>query len=299
MDDNDAPANSELATDAMGNDTLGVDSVSGQSLVGEQLKAARENLGMTLEEAAKETRIPMRHLEAIEKSEYSKLPGTTYAIGFTRSYAKAVEIEPAALISQLREEMVDGHQGSYQSPSQDYTPADAASVPSKTLAWTAAIIGILIVAGYFIWRSTAMVAADPGLVDQAETEISAPATTDATQNAASPAAAIDSNGQVVITAVDTVWVKIYDASDKRLFEAEMKAGESYNVPQDAAKPMIVTGRPDKLKITLAGKEMAPLGDGSRTIADVGVSAADFAARANAAAVSTPAPTTSPQTSVQR
>ena len=64
--------------------------------VGEKLKAERERLGLSLSDLAASTRVPMRHLDSIEKSEFSNLPGTTYTLGFTRSYARAVQLDAAA-----------------------------------------------------------------------------------------------------------------------------------------------------------------------------------------------------------
>lgn len=261
MDDGEGSVNEELAL----------------YTAGEKLKAAREEQNFTLEDVAKETRIPMRHLESIEKSEFSKMPGNTYTIGFTRSYAKMMGLNTDKIIQQQRDEMIDAGHSRHNAPSQDYEPTDPTSVPPKILAWTAAIIGLLILTGYFIWRSVILDGST------AETEITTK--TAQRQQASVPepgrpkASDIDPNGQVVVTATGTVWMKIYDADNKRLFEAEMKPGESYNVPQDANKPMIVTGRPDKIKITVSGKIIPPLGDGSSTIADVGISAADIAARA--------------------
>src|SRR3546814_6132528 len=66
-------------------------------------------------------------------------------------------------------------------------------------------------------------------------------------------------GNVVLTATDTVWLRIYDGNDKRLFEKEMAAGETYTVPADAQNPQILTGRPQALRVTIGGKEVAPLG----------------------------------------
>ena len=66
----------------------------------------------------------------------------------------------------------------------------------------------------------------------------------------------------------------------------MKAGESFAVPADANKPMIVTGRPQALQVTVGGKPVAPLGEPDRTIADVGVSAAALLARKPVESVST-------------
>jgi hypothetical protein len=83
---------------------------------------------------------------------------------------------------------------------------------------------------------------------------------------------------VKITATDGVWVKIYDADNVRLYENEMQPGDSFTVPGDANNPMIVTGRPQVLTVTIDGKPVPPLGTGERSIADVGVSAAALMAR---------------------
>ena len=74
--------------------------------VGEQLKAARIERGLTLNEVAAQTRIPIRHLEALEVSEFSALPGSTYSIGFAKSYARFVGLDSIALATELRGELV-------------------------------------------------------------------------------------------------------------------------------------------------------------------------------------------------
>lgn len=248
--------------------------------VGEQLKAERERLTLSLSDLAAKTRVPMRHLESIEKSDFAALPGSTYTLGFARSYARALDMDAAKVSSDLRVEMAQGGHEGYQPPAQNYEPADPARVPSRTLAWTAAAIGILVVAGYFAWRTMALGGADiietPAATAQ---KMEAPAA-----NAGSESVA-PTGGAVVLTATDNVWVKIYDAENKRLYENEMKAGDSFNVPQDANKPMIVTGRPQALRVTVGGKAVAPLGEIDKTIADVEVSSAALLARppANSAA----------------
>ena len=85
---------------------------------------------------------------------------------------------------------------------------------------------------------------------------------------------------MVLTATGNVWVKIYDADQNRLFEKEMVKGDNFTVPQDANKPMIVTGRPQLLDITVGGKAVPQLGAPDKTIADIGISAQDLLARAS-------------------
>jgi cytoskeleton protein RodZ len=238
--------------------------------VGEQLKAERERLGLSLSDLAAKTRVPMRHLESIENSEFGALPGSTYTLGFARSYARALEMDAAKISSDLRVEMAQGGHEGYQAPAQNYEPADPARVPSRALAWTAAAIGVLVVAGYFIWRS--MTLGDAGDIT---TPVAAEQKVDAVATTTAPAT---TGGAVVLTATDNVWVKIYDAENKRLYENEMKAGDSFTVPQDANKPMIVTGRPQVLTVTVGGKAVPPLGTAEKTIADVEISSAALLAR---------------------
>ncbi len=241
--------------------------------VGEQLRAERERQELSLSDLAAKTRVPMRHLDSIEKSDFGALPGTTYTLGFARSYARAVGMDAAKVNADLRGELAQGGHEGYQAPLQNYEPADPSRVPSRTLAYTAAAIGVIVIAGYLIWRSMAL----DGPVDvvaAAPVEQKAKATPAQTE-----AKAAMTGGAVVITATDNVWVKIYDADDKRLYENEMTRGESFTVPPDANKPMIVTGRPQVLTVTVGGKAIPPLGAADKTIADVEVSAAALLARA--------------------
>ena len=60
---------------------------------GDKLREAREGLGLTLADIANRTRVPTRHLEAIENGEYNTMPSPTYAIGFAKAYARAVGLD--------------------------------------------------------------------------------------------------------------------------------------------------------------------------------------------------------------
>ena len=257
---------------------VGDNSPSGEEFrfqtVGEQLKAERERKSLSLADLAAQTRVPMRHLDAIEKSEFSTLPGTTYTLGFARSYARALEMDAAKLSADLRQELSQGGYDGYQAPTQNYEPTDPAQVPSRTLAWTAAAIGVLVVAAYLFWRSYAMTDAPAPAPATATASITA---TKAVPGAGSTAP-VNAGGEVVLTATDSVWVKIYDADNKALFENQMAAGEKFTIPQDAKNPMIITGRPQALTVTIGGKAVPPLGAADRTIADVGVSATSLLAR---------------------
>ncbi|HEV7701762.1 MAG TPA: helix-turn-helix domain-containing protein [Pyrinomonadaceae bacterium] len=60
--------------------------------LGEKLRQAREDKGLSLSEVAEQTRISSLYLESIENDDYRILPGGIFNKGFVKSYAKFVGI---------------------------------------------------------------------------------------------------------------------------------------------------------------------------------------------------------------
>ncbi len=250
---------------------------------GETLRRAREQKDLSLEDIAKKTRIPYRHLESIESGDFDALPGRTYAIGFAKSYARTVGLSDASIGSQLRAEMDEQGHVAYQPESSGYAPASPSSIPPLYLAWTAGAIALLVFVGFLVWRSFLLNPDDMMQAAESETATSvaaAPASPDP-QNVDDNGALPPSDGTVVLTATAPVWMKIYDADGNRLFEDEMAVGDTFTVPADADNPQILTGRPDALTVTIDGQPVPQLGTAEFTIKDVGVSAAALLAREKA------------------
>lgn len=245
--------------------------------VGERLRGARIAAGLDIDAIAAQTRIPERHLLAIEESRYADMPGRTYILGFARNFARVVGLSETEIAADLRSELDNETTGGSWSPSPVIDVEDPARVPSIKTAAIIAFIGVAILLGLFgLWRAFWV---PGGEIDPAQTEIAAtaPATPAGTQRAAAPA--IDAGGEVVFTARDdNVWVKFYDKDGLQLMQSIMKAGDQYTIPADAVEPMIWTGRPDALEITIGGKPVAPLGTAETTIKDVAVSAKALLAR---------------------
>jgi cytoskeletal protein RodZ len=74
------------------------------SELGERLREARESQGISLSQAAVETRILQRYLVALEDGDYQHLPGDVYARGFIRNYADYLASPADELIELYRRE---------------------------------------------------------------------------------------------------------------------------------------------------------------------------------------------------
>ncbi len=72
--------------------------------VGLELRAHRERKGHELDLAARVLRIKKAHICAIEESRFADLPGKTYAIGFVRSYAEYLGLNPSDCIRRFKRE---------------------------------------------------------------------------------------------------------------------------------------------------------------------------------------------------
>jgi transcriptional regulator with XRE-family HTH domain len=244
---------------------------------GERLREAREAQGLTLIDVANRTRIPIRHLEAIEESRFDTLPSPTYAIGFAKTYARAVGLDETAIASEIR---ANPHLPLPPSADRDLEDlSDPRRLPSRGVAMVAGIIALLLLAGVGLWYGSGLF---HGSTDTSVPIVPEDAPTDTPTATAEAAPAPVTGGQVTLTATDSVWLRVYDGTGKTLYEKTMLPGDRYDVPADANNPMINVGRPDKLQVTLNGSAVAPLGDGKVAIKDIPISGAAIAARANGA-----------------
>lgn len=66
--------------------------------VGEVLRQARADLGMSVEVVAQKLRLAPKQILAIESEDYDRLPGPTYIRGYLRSYAQLLGLSPETVI---------------------------------------------------------------------------------------------------------------------------------------------------------------------------------------------------------
>lgn len=65
------------------------------------LRQARQARGCTLDDLARETRIPFEALAAIDAGQFQRLPGGVYARAWIRTYAAAVGVDPVAALDAV------------------------------------------------------------------------------------------------------------------------------------------------------------------------------------------------------
>ncbi|HZC38051.1 MAG TPA: RodZ domain-containing protein [Sphingomicrobium sp.] len=237
--------------------------------VGERLRAAREEKGLTLDDVAAQTRIPRRHLESIEKADWDALPAPTYTTGFAKSYASAVGLDRTDIGDQLRAEM--GGQR-FATTAEVFEAADPARTMPKSLV-IGALVAVIVLIALMSWLNSRSLETP----EQANTNAPAPAAAAPAQTpqAAAPAPAQAAQGPVVLTATDAVWLQVSEKGGPTLFSGTLQPGQTFAVPPSAAAPVLKTGKPEALRINIGNTVAPPVGPPATTVSNVSLLPADL------------------------
>ncbi len=76
--------------------------------LGDQLREAREERGLSIEQVERETNILKNYLLALEMEDFSDFPGETYILGFIRNYAEFLGFDPDRLVQMYRNLVIQG-----------------------------------------------------------------------------------------------------------------------------------------------------------------------------------------------
>ncbi|MCA3300748.1 MAG: helix-turn-helix domain-containing protein [Roseomonas sp.] len=285
--------------------------------VGEELREARNALGVSLEDAATQLRINKRYLQALEEGRVKDLPGAAYAVGFVRSYATALGLDPDEAVRRFRD--VSGTAVRQSGELVFPEPVPRRGIPTGVLA----ALGLaLAMGGYIAWyqwsgRGERVVDAVPPLPPRLERAVDAvagretpaapvaetpalPPPSPPPATAPRPTPPIDPDKpRVVIRAKGESWVQIRDnAANRVITDRVLRAGETIEIPNRPGF-VLTTGRAESLDILLDGREVDPFGGPGvrRNIALEPDQLSTLSAPAPSPrppAVATPAPATSPR-----
>lgn len=116
--------------------------------LGETLRRARQQRGLTVQQISATTRLPVRHLEALEHDDIHAVPGGMYLRAEIRAYADAVGLDRSVALSYL--------QAALDPPlppptaSESVTPPSQRTAVGRTVAVAAGVV--IALAAIVTWR---------------------------------------------------------------------------------------------------------------------------------------------------
>jgi cytoskeletal protein RodZ len=111
---------------------------------GEFLRTARERRGLTIQQISKETKIPLRHLDALEHGNLNAVPGGVYRRGEIRAYAHVVGLDEKVALAQLERALEP------PAPPEQSPPASPPVTPVRLPARRVTLFAIGVLAGVAI-----------------------------------------------------------------------------------------------------------------------------------------------------
>jgi cytoskeleton protein RodZ len=247
--------------------------------VGQQLRAAREQRKVALDDIAAQTRIPKRHLESLENSEWDQLPAPTYTLGFAKSYASAVGLDRTEIGDQLRAEM--GGQRFTANTTEPFEPADPRRTMPKSLV-IGTIVAVIVLIALMSWLNNRSLETTDETGNVTAEQAAAPTAATPVGRAAAPA----QNLPVVINATDAVWLQVYEKGGATFFSGILQPGQTFAVPSTSAAPLLKTAKPEALRISVGNQVALPVGKAAEKVSDVSLLSADLL-KGSAAAASVP------------
>jgi len=160
--------------------------------LGENLRAAREQRGVSISEVAEQTRIAPMYIECIENDNYKPLPGGIFNKGFVKSYARFIGYDEHQALQEYNQ-LIMQSEGTPDEDLRTYRPevltddrASQSTVPTIIFAGIILALmtgGILFLVNYLQNQPAAPVAANTATANQAAQETPQPHEAGSSENA--------------------------------------------------------------------------------------------------------------------
>ncbi len=201
--------------------------------IGEKLTSARESLGYTVEQIARDTNIAKSYLNALENEDFSVFPGETYLYGFLRNYSEYLGLEPEDMVTLYKNMQLQ----------EQPAPMEELLVKRRSFTGVAVLIIFLVLAGLgaagYFWLYPTFIAGDserPQRVEEEAPEVKQP------------------EKEIVVK-------NVYEFADE-VVERRFKAGDAISVKlKDDSYRMVIASAGDTLGLILPSGEIeVPAGE---------------------------------------
>lgn len=233
--------------------------------LGEKLRQAREERGISIAEVAEQTRISPHYLEFIENDDYRTLPGGIFNKGFVKSYAKYVGIDENEALQDYSK-LISSQDSEISEEPKTYRPevlTDDRSSSSllPTLIIAAIILGLMT---WGIFSLVKYVENNPSVLTTANSNTATANSNSANANTSNTNSAANSNTAAPLPSINEIKLE-FKTSEEVSVEAtvdgkkaskvvKVETPEIYTATQ-SLKLRYYRGFADKVQLTLNGKQI--------------------------------------------
>jgi cytoskeleton protein RodZ len=229
--------------------------------LGEKLRQAREERGISISEVAEQTRISPHYLDSIENDDYRTLPGGIFNKGFVKSYAKYVGVDEQEALQDYSR-LISSQEGEVTEDPKTYRPEVLTDDRTSASTLPTIIIAVIIL-GLMAWGLITLVNyiqnnQNAPVVANTNTAVNsniANVNTNTNANIAQPIASTNEIKVEFKALVDKINVTYW--TDGKMVSKDVLPNETLSMnPQQSVKISYYKGfTPDKVQITVNGKQI--------------------------------------------
>ena len=203
--------------------------------LGEKLRQAREERGISISEVAEQTRISPHYIDSIENDDYRTLPGGIFNKGFVKSYAKYVGIDEQEALQDYSR-LISNQEGAPSDEPKTYKP-EVLTDDRATSSMIPTLIFAVIILGLMSWGLLK-------LVDYYQNQPSQPVANTNTANnttvANTNSNAVNTNVAQPLTAVNEIKIEIKTSGEPvPLYYWLDGSGTSINKTVTSNEPLVL------------------------------------------------------------
>ncbi len=265
---------------------------------GELLREARDASGISVADVARQLKLGVRQIEALEADDHAHLPGPTFVRGFIRNYAKLLQVAPEPILDAYRRAAPEAPEQVIVAQEDQVSFSEYEKPPY--LKYGAALAVALVVVGvaFYLWFPTGTQA--PEIPKEAAATVTVPLAPPSTESLAPPApapspaapepapvqaaplppapaapattpvAATPAHGaSVTLEFGGDSWVEAKDKDGKIVF-SQLNRANSKQTFQGVVPMELVIGNADKVKLTYKGQliDLTPFTRGDSAVARI-------------------------------
>jgi cytoskeletal protein RodZ len=228
------------------------------------MRSAREARGISLRDAAQQTRIRFNYLKALEEEDFSRLPGEVFVKGFLKNYGKFLRLEEYEVMKRYGESR---NQKSALQPGTVVEKEPAAAVSEQKTPRVTGIEPFLWGAGIVIALILFVFTALPERHQKEKQKVVSPISTVQTGTASLPFPQTDKLYLEVVALEDTWLLVRTDNSPQK--KTLLKKDESLIWSADA-RFLLSYGSAKALKLKLNGQELTVNEPGDAVVRDLAI-----------------------------
>ncbi|WP_435851333.1 helix-turn-helix domain-containing protein [Streptomyces thermolilacinus] len=230
--------------------------------IGRALHDARVAANLTVEEVSNSTRVRVPIVHAIEEDDFSRCGGDVYARGHVRTLARAVGLDPAALVEQY-----DAEHGGRPAPTPAAPMFEAERIrperrrPNWTAAMVAALVAVIGFVGFTLFgqddsgNSRNVAEAPAAVKSPSQAPKPAPSKPAPAPTESAIAAVPQDKVTVKLTAIDDKsWISAKARDGKLLFDGLLMKGDSKTF-QDDERLDLILGNAGAIELFVNGKKV--------------------------------------------